>query len=177
MKKFFAAVVVALCSLTANAQVWVGGSLGFSSVNPDGPAQSTTVVTIAPQFGFKLNNPKWEIGFSIEEEAIFADETVNAFYVSPFARYNFAKAGIANFFIDGGLLVGTQNFDSTYDRTDSHTTFGLGFRPGVKIELSEHLALEAKTGYLGARVITDVCTQFGLGVNNEQLSFGLVYEF
>ena len=50
MKKFIAAVAVALCSLTANAQVWVGGSLGFSSVNPDGPAQSTTVVTIAPQF-------------------------------------------------------------------------------------------------------------------------------
>lgn len=177
MKKFFAAVAVALCSLSANAQVWVGGSLGFSNTNYEGPANSITMLTVAPEFGLKLRNPKWELGFSIEEVAIFADDTVNAFYVSPFARYNFAKAGIANFFVDGGLLVGTQNFDSTYDRTDSHTTFGLGFRPGVKIELSEHLALEAKTGYLGARVITDVCTQFGLGVNNEQLSFGLVYEF
>ena len=31
MKKFIAAVAVALCSLTANAQVWVGGSFGFST--------------------------------------------------------------------------------------------------------------------------------------------------
>jgi len=176
MKKFLAAVAVAMCSLTASAQVWVGGSVGFAVTNPEGPASSTTVTSIAPQIGYKLSE-KWEIGLLLEETAIFSNENVNAFYLSPFGRYNFAKAGIANFFLDGGVLVGTQNFADNYVKSESHTSFGLGFRPGVKIGLSEHLGLEAKTGYLGVLVVTDVATQFGLGVNGEALSLGLIYEF
>lgn len=176
MKKFLAAVVVAVCSLTANAQVWIGGSLGFATIDPQGPDNSVTTLTIAPEFGYKLNQ-KWEIGVALEETAVFADDNVNAFYIAPFARYNFFHSGIATLFVDGGFIVGTQNYNSSYVHTDSHTTFGLGFRPGVKIELSHRLALEAKTGYLGVKAVTDSYTSFGFGVNNEELSLGLVYEF
>lgn len=176
MKKLFCALMLMVCALAANAQVWVGGSLGFSTIDPSGPASSVTTLNIAPTVGYKLSE-KWEIAATLEEVAVFADQNVNALYFAPYGRYNFVKKGIATIFVDGGLLVGFQNFDEGMNKTDSHTTFGVGFRPGVKIELSEHLGLEAKTGYLGARFVTDSYSQFGFGVNNENLSLGLVYEF
>lgn len=176
MKKIVLTMIVACCTMAANAQVWLGGSLGFNLTCPEGGDDVTTIV-VAPEIGYNLSE-KWGIGVALEETAILADgSNVNAFYITPFARYSFARVGIANFFVDGGIQVGTQNFNSDYAKTDSHTAFGLGIRPGVKVELNHHLALEAKTGYLGCRVITDVATQVGLGVNGEDLSFGLVYEF
>lgn len=176
MKKFIAAVVVALSTLTASAQVWVGGSLGFSVTDYEGSSSSITNLTIAPTVGYKLNE-KWEIGLSLEETAIFAGDNVNAFGITPFARLNFFNSGRATIFVDGGFSVSTQNYNSSYIKTDSHTGFGIGFRPGVKFELSKNISLEAKTGYLGVKVVTDSYTKFGLGVNNEDLSLGLVYEF
>ena len=117
-------------------------------------------------------------GVALEEAAVFFDgDNGNAFSFSPFARYSFGRVGIANFFVDGGIQIGTQNFDEEFASIPSTTTFGIGIRPGVKVELNEHLALEAKTGYLGYRHISDAASQFGLGVNHESLSFGLVYEF
>lgn len=176
MKRLFLLLMMVGCYLTVDAQVWVGGSLGFSVTKPEGGDAISTIV-IAPEIGYNFNE-KWGMGVALEETALLTGSyNANAFYFTPFARYNFARAGIANFFIDGGLQVGCQNFDNNLVKTDSHTTFGLGVRPGVKIELNHHLALEAKTGYLGIRTITDVATQFGFGVNNEEISFGLVYEF
>lgn len=176
MKKFIAAVAVAMCSLTASAQMWVGGSLGFSVVDYAGNSSNLTTLTIAPTLGYELSE-KWEIGVSIEETAIFAGDNVNAFGIAPFARLNFFKSGIATIFVDGGFSVSTQNYNSSYVKTDSHTGFGLGVRPGVKVELSKNLSLETKTGFLGVKTVTDSYTTFGLGVNNEDLSVGLVYEF
>ena len=176
MKKFIAAVAVALCSLTASAQIWVGGSLGFSVTDYQGSSTNLTTLTIAPTIGYKLSE-KWELGVALEETAIFAGDNVNAFGIAPFARLNFFNSGKATIFVDGGFSVSTQNYNSSYVKTDSHTGFGIGVRPGVKFELSENLALEAKTGYLGVKTVTDSYTKFGLGVNNEDLSIGLVYEF
>lgn len=176
MKKIILTMIVACCTLAANAQVWLGGSLGLSVTDPE-QGDAITSIVIAPEIGYNINE-KWGVGVSLEETAVMTDgNNVNAFYFNPFARYSFARTGIANFFIDGGLQIGFQNFDSNYVKTDSHTAFGIGIRPGVKVELNKKWALEAKTGYLGCRVISDVATQIGLGVNNEDLSFGLVYEF
>lgn len=167
MKKFIAAVAVALCSLTANAQVWVGGSLGFSTTSPK-VGNSVTKLTIAPTVGYKLSE-KWELGLTLEEVATFrSGSTDNEFSVSPFARLDFWKGGIATLFVDGGFAIGTDG---------DNTTFGIGVRPGLKIELSKNLSLETKTGFFGLRSVSDSYTQFGLGVNNEDLSIGLAYEF
>lgn len=176
MKKILFSLLFVCCSLAASAQVWVGGSVGLNFTKPDGGDGITTLV-IAPEVGYNLNE-KWGIGVALEEAALFTkSDNGNAFSLAPFARYSFARVGIANFFVDGGVQFGTQNFDEAYQKMGSVTTFGLGVRPGVKVELNEHLALEAKTGYLGFRHISDTANQFGLGVNNENLSFGLVYEF
>lgn len=176
MKKFILTLMVASCSMLANAQVWIGGSLGFNVTKPEN-GESITTLVIAPEVGYNFNE-KWGFGVALEEAALFNEtHNGNAFSIAPFGRFSFARVGIANFFIDGGILVGCQNFDEELRHTDSHTTFGIGVRPGVKLELNHHLALEAKTGYLGYRYITDVAHQFGFGVNNEDLSLGLVYEF
>ena len=110
MKKIILTALVAVASLSANAQVWLGGSLGFGHENVKDTSKETTF-TIAPEVGYKLND-NWDIaiglGFGFEnydpEKGVQIKTT--SISVNPYARYTFAKAGIASFFVDGGFNVG-----------------------------------------------------------------------
>ena len=157
--------------MAANAQMWVGGSLGLDMAKQK-EGDAYVQFTLSPEFGYNITD-KWAIAGALEISTSNADGNPFVFAINPFARYSFARVGIANFFVDGGINFGLQTFDG-----DCYGLVGFGVRPGVKLELNKHLALEAKTGYLGYRYRGSNETHtFGLGVNNEQLSFGLVYEF
>lgn len=69
MKKKIFAVLLAAFAMTANAQIYVGGQLGFSSssVNPDIEGIdniSGTSFKILPEVGYKLND-KWAVGIQV----------------------------------------------------------------------------------------------------------------
>ena len=59
MKKIFAIALVAMMTMTANAQVYVGGGIGFASESYDG--DSETVWSIMPEIGYNLNED-WAVG-------------------------------------------------------------------------------------------------------------------
>ena len=131
----------------------------------------------------------------------------NSISVDPFVRYSFLKTGIVTFFVDGGLgyTYGKSDSDNSQkitsfvesqeDRTLSYTskstqnTFSIGFRPGVKLELSEKIELESHIGFLGyshrktESQTNDVkgedhtLDKFGLNANCTALNFGLIYKF
>lgn len=172
MKKFILAAIVAATSLCANAQVWMGGSLGFNVNDPKGDDNNTTIFTIAPTVGYTLSD-SWDIALELAyANTSFQAKGVDskdAFYVSPFARYTFAKTGIASFFVDGGFGVGTNTADNTL--------FRVGLRPGVKVELSSKVELDAKLGWLGYESEENVGCAYGLTVDNEVLSFGMTWKF
>ena len=67
MKKFFAVALVAMMAMTANAQVYVGGTVGFKSLSCDGT--SATSFTINPELGYNLNE-NWAIGLSVGRSKI-----------------------------------------------------------------------------------------------------------
>ena len=174
MKKIILTALVAASSLCANAQLWLGGSVGCAVTSPKG-GDSNTTFAISPTIGYSLDE-NWdialEVGYANMGDVAKGDQK-DAFRIAPFARYNFAKCGIATFFIDGGFGFGKVN----YEGGDDATTFNIGVRPGVKVELSPKVDLDAKLGYLGYYNEKDVRSIFGLSANGEALSFGLTFKF
>ena len=179
MKKIILTAVVAAASLCANAPVWLGGSVAFNSVSPK-VGDSNTSFKIAPTIGYSLDE-NWDIALEVSyadfgdgDDFVENDKRVeDKFMIAPFARYSFAKCGIATFFVDGGFGFGKTNY---LNGTDAQT-FNIGLRPGVKVELSPKVDLDAKLGYLGYYNEKDSHSLVGLSANGEALSFGLTFKF
>ena len=181
MKKIILTALVAASSLCASAQVWLGGSVGFSSHKVDGADKSTTTFTIAPTIGYTLDE-NWDIALEVGySDKSYDGLGTSTFAIAPFARYNFAKCGIATFFIDGGFgfskVSNTTMDDFGNKETTDKNLFNIGIRPGVKVELSPKVELDAKLGYLGYTQVKDTYSEFGFAANGEALSFGLTFKF
>lgn len=176
MKKVILAIVVALTSMAASAQVWMGGSLGLDFTKPEG-GKTITSFTISPEVGYTLSD-KWDIAIAINENLVACDgESANSISVEPYARYTFAKAGIASFFVDGGVAIGSVGYSNGEWLDESVMAYTIGFRPGVKLAVSEKVGLVAKLGFLGWQKVEDSYSSFGLNVNNNALSFGMYWSF
>ena len=167
MKKvFLLMMVVALGAVTANAQWYAGGGLGFWN---DSDAK-TTVFEIIPEVGYNINS-QWavgtELGFAYQKEG---DYKTNAFTVSPYARYTYLNAGKVNLFVDGGF--------SLIKEKDVDAGFRAGLQPGVSIALTEKFSLVSKFGFLGYSdtAIYDGLNGFGLALTNN-VSFGFFVNF
>lgn len=57
MKKIMLSLAMALVSVCASAQVYIGGTAGISS-NKIGDGDSKTAYTLMPEIGYQFNN-KW----------------------------------------------------------------------------------------------------------------------
>lgn len=178
MKKILLAVIVAMTAVVANAQFWVGGSFGLNFIKPDySNSEVLTNFTLAPEVGYKIND-KWDVAVALNESFIAVDgEFYNTFTFEPYARYTFAKTGIASFFVDGGIGVGASGFEGDDVFGDSRFNFYLGFRPGVNIALSQKVGMVAKLGFIGYEFVDDAYHTFGINLNNSPLTFGMYYNF
>ncbi len=177
MKKIFLTAFMAVCAMTANAQVWMGGAVGFDVTDYDGADKNEFTFRLAPEVGYSLNE-KWDIAASlgistIKNESGIKDANGTSFTINPYARYTFAKAGIASFFVDGGFGYGIYH----PKHGDNTNNFYIGVRPGVKVALSEKVCLVSHLGYLGYQWIEDHSNSFGLGVDNNTIDFGLYWSF
>ena len=179
MKKILLAAVVAFSSLAANAQIWVGGSLGaeFSKKDVDG-AKTESTFTISPEVGYTLSD-KWDIAVAINttlEDNGY--ENLTTFSVEPYARFTFAQMDNVSFFVDGGFAFGTKDvMNDITGKKDDQTSFKVGVRPGVKFAVNEKLGLVAKLGWLGYETVKDSHDAYGLNVSGAALSFGAYYCF
>ena len=127
--------------------------------------------------GYKIND-KWDVAVALNESFIAVDgEFYNTFTFEPYARYTFAKTGIASFFVDGGIGVGASGFEGDDVFGDSRFNFYLGFRPGVNIALSQKVGMVAKLGFIGYEFVDDAYHTFGINLNNSLLTFGMYYNF
>lgn len=175
MKKIILSALVAVCALTANAQVWMGGSVGFGMTDYEATDKSQIDFKIAPEIGYTLNE-NWDVavglGFAQTNNYLgVKDANTTTFAVEPYARYTFAKAGIASFFVDGGISFGSvkpKNVDAT-------TSFAVGICPGFKVALSDDVCLVTRIGKLGYETVKDTYNKFGFGVDNTTINFGLYW--
>ncbi|MCD8236134.1 MAG: porin family protein [Prevotellaceae bacterium] len=183
MKKVLLTAIMGVFAMVSNAQVWVGGSLGFDYTDVK-DAGSVTSVSFAPEVGYNLND-KWAIGISIEEQYVNvspehgSSDNGNNFAIAPFARYTFANSGKVSFFVDGGVIFGSTEFNTSngfQKFNDSESYWGIGIRPGVKIGLTDRLSLVTKLGYFGYQHMEDI-NEFGFGIDNNSISFGAIFSF
>ena len=171
MKKILLMAAFAVATLTANAQVWVGGGLGFNYEKPK-DVDAATIINIAPQVGYVLDE-KFGLGLELQLQLFNkqAGDKTNI-QVAPFVRYTFAKAGIANFFVDGGFGLKSEKPAGG----DAATIWHVGFRPGIAINCSEHVSIISELGWLGFQH-KENWNRISLNANESALKLGGYYTF
>ena len=184
MKKIFAVALVAMMAMTANAQIYVGGGIGFQTTSQDG--NSDTFFKIMPEIGYNLNED-WAVGVAVgygesktttKVNGVKLSDKVKAFEIAPYARYTFAKIDMVNLFIDG--TVGYQHTDNAGLKNN---TFGLGLKPGIAVNLNDKLSFVAHVGFFGYENSKDdydgaeAVNTFGVNLDGSNLSFGVYYNF
>lgn len=194
MKKliFTLAIVLGVATVSAQevGQMWIGGSVGFSSSKTKG-SDAETSYKILPEFGYILKDNLAigiTVGYKHLEGAQLKDiANVNlqgaaygeleGFTVAPFLRYSFLKGNIGGLFVDGGIgysHLKEKNLDTKID------IFEVGFRPGVAVNVTSNLSLTGKFGFLGyAHTKADKVktNSFGLDFDMSQFLLGVSYVF
>lgn len=184
MKKFLFTLAAAVITLTASAQVYLGGEVGLWR-DYDG---NETTFKILPEVGYNLSD-KWAIGTVIGysygyENSLhknLTEITTNAFVVTPYARYTYATLGPVNLFLDGGFGFATYKTETAGKDGDAQNAWEIGIKPGVAVNLTEKLSFVSHVGFLGwrdqdeAEVFGDNGVGFDLSGNT--ITFGLYYNF
>ncbi len=185
MKKFLMTIAAAFVAVSMNAQLYLGGSLGFGSWSSQENAgdKSEAVFTILPEVGYNLSD-SWAIGTVIGyqsdkywgfQNVVTGAVSESAFIFNPYARYTFLKAGKVNLFIDGGVDFTTASkFDAT--------SLGIGLKPGLAINLNDKFSLVSHVGFIGYRLENpdgddNNTSYFGLDMSGVNVNFGLYYNF
>ena len=180
MKKIILAAFVAVASLTANAQVWVGGEVGFNTskttLNGTELAKENNV-TIAPEIGYSIND-NWDIAVALEyaHSDVKGGANSNGFSFNPYVRYTYLKSGKFSAFVDGGFAYGYVHTSGVQDNTN---IWEIAIKPGIAYGLSDKVSLVAHVGDLGWRFAKtgDVKTNaFDLRVTNA-ITFGAYVNF
>lgn len=184
MKKIFAVALVAMMTMTVNAQVYVGGGVGFQTTSQDG--NSETFFKLVPEIGYNLDE-NWAVGIAVgygehkttlKSGNLKTTAKVKAFEIAPYARYTFAKFDKVNLFVDGAV-----DYLHTDNAGDKNNTFSIGLKPGVAVNLNDKLSFVAHAGFLGYQNSKDdyegakAANTFGFDLDGSNLSFGVYYNF
>ncbi len=173
MKKIIAIALVAMMTLTANAQVFVGGAIGYASVKANKDAKSVNTFNFAPEIGYNFNED-WTAGVTLGYQSVSTnDVTSTGIGAGIYGRYHYLQTGIAKLFVEACV-------DFTSYNHEGGSNFGIGLRPGVTVAISDKLSMTASTGVLGYSKDSDKrggASTFAIGVDNTDLKIGLYYNF
>lgn len=174
MKKLMMIAAMMVAAISANAQTYLGGSVGFVTTSYAG--ESTTSWSILPEIGYNLDD-SWAVGMLFGYgESGSDDEKVKTLQISPYARFTAVKLNKVNVFFDGGVAYANTDIAGI-----KLNTFEVGIKPGVAVNLDDKLSFVAHFGFLGyayskAKGAEEGANSFGLSLDNS-LSFGLYYNF
>lgn len=145
MKKPFLMLAMACISIAANAQAYVGGTLGISVVHAStsGVSATNSAFSIAPEGGYYFNET-WAVGASIGVQyQSISDIGTTTFSILPYVRGTFAHAGMFDFF--GELALGYA-----HESTDGYGAggFNAGLRPGFAANFTDNFSLIGRTTLL-----------------------------
>ena len=173
MKKIFITLVGAVMDLCVNAQVYVGGGAGVYNISDDD--NDATVFKFVPEVGYTFNDD-WSAGvaFGWEGTTEGGKKTVS---VNPYARYTFTHGKMVNVFVDGSVGY-SHSYNAGYDADGIE----IGLKPGVAVNLGDHLSFVTHIGFVGYQNIKDNKTKdktdiWGVDVDGSNITFGLYYSF
>lgn len=196
-----------LSSVAANAQMYAGGSLGYSSeVDKDDDGNkddSKSRFSFSPKVGYSLDEKlSIGLGFSVGNTAsktydANGDELTNpktsTWSIAPFTRYTVAEFGKLSIVGEGTIYFAgsTTDYDSTGLPKVKSSEFGINIAPILVYEASEKISLEASInllslGYSSYKANTDydaTTSRFDFGadsnglINTGNISIGFMYKF
>lgn len=149
MKKQILLCLLSIMALTANAQFYVGGTLGvsFDKVKVDDKSTDMTSMMLVPELGYQFTDVisvGANIGFGYSDDD---DTETTQFEFSPYIRANFAKVKNVDFFAEGALFINHSNVDFG-DDDFSYNTYGAAVRPGFTVDLGKKVQLIGRTTLL-----------------------------
>ena len=159
MKKIFAIAFMAVATLTANAQVFIGGEIGYTNTKStaETTVANTTVSTdgtvnefaFKPEIGYNFNED-WAIAAKLGYAHASGDgvSNSNTWSINPYVRYTFVHAGNFSVFCDGGIAYSSKHFNGTTDYRTNTNTFSIGVNPGIAYKLSDKVSILAHFGDL-----------------------------
>lgn len=170
MRKVILGAMIALSSIAASAQVYLGGTLGVATatVKVEDESQTATTFSIEPEVGYCFNDV-WAVGTSIGVQGTSSGgESSTTFVVNPYVRATFAKVGNVKFFGEGAF---------EYDKNGDASGWGIGLRPGLTVELSPKVSLIGRTVLLQYSSVSGggvTISQTGFAIGNN-LSIGILF--
>ncbi|MDR2907012.1 MAG: porin family protein [Bacteroidales bacterium] len=201
MKKIIFTLVLVSFGMMSQAQIFVGGQLGFTS-DKTKDVEKTSMLTIAPMVGYQLSD-KLAAGVRLNFTSVKGvqfkfmgsddDLIIKAplFGAELFAQYTFLSFGKFSVYADAGIGFGAGKgkveFGDTKEDQSKVSIFGINVVPVLAYNLSEKITLLANLNFLelGFMSTTEkdltvdpetktTTTHFGLGVNtNNVASTGL----
>jgi len=202
MKKTILLIITMVAFIGVNAQINIGGSVGFSVSNSESTTDGTSVdgptntsITLLPEVEYMLAENLsigGQIGFSFNktnDDANDFESSLFMFEIAPYGRMYFPLGENIELFGEGGIgfARGTEKItiDGTSNDGNTYTDFSLGVAPGLRYAISEKLKLELRAGYLGYMFssINDngdpetvqKYNDFGLNINLSTVAFGIKY--
>ena len=177
MKKIMLSLMMALVSVCASAQVYIGGTAGISS-NKIGDEDSKTAYKLIPEIGYQFNN-KWDAGIEVgiqKGEVCKISPVGNAtiFTIAPYVRYAAVESKVVDLFFEGtiGYSSVSKGGDDLYE---------VGIKPGLAVKLTKHVEFISKIGFLGYKGKSPEegksSSTFGVDVDASNISFGAIYKF
>ena len=173
-------MVAAMVAMTMNAQVYVGGSVGFGSAKL-GSGDSESTYKIAPEVGYNLND-QWAVGLVLGYQKgscnfghlDFNPGKTEVFVASPYVRYTFFEADMVNLFMDG--MIGFASYK------DAGSAFQVGVCPGIALKATDQISLVAHLGFGGFETYSpkgggDSSNAFGINFDNNSIMLGVYYNF
>ena len=197
MKKIMMTLAAVCVAATMNAQMYVGGGIGFNNNKSNNGNTTATSFSINPEFGMALNDQLgWgvQLGFkTTKNENKVGNETVEStttkFSVKPYLRYQAFEVGKVNVFVDGGVNFGISSQKDMKPAMD----LGLFATPGIAYKVNDQWSIVAKLNRMfnfgqHKDAVADVAgapdapTSMNLnastgGFNIGNLSFGVYYNF
>ena len=183
-----------LYGFTANAQMYVGGTFGFTS-RKDVNGVSKSNFTIVPEVGFQFNE-KFSIGMNlgyrkmgVTDDGSFSytcDKYVS-FGIAPYIRYNLYQYSKIRVFTDGVASLwhvkykGLQNAGAeTGNDIDGHRST-IGIRPGIAFDATDHFSFLAKIGWIGYSSTKmdgyKATNTWNINADTDNLAIGFLYHF
>lgn len=177
MKKIVLSIIVALIAITANAQVYVGGTFGVGSdkVETEGTEVKNTTFKILPEVGYELNED-WSVGTVVGYEYNKSgDVKTNTFTIAPYARYFFLNSDVVRLFADGGFGFSTSKTKGN----DALNSWNIGIKPGIAIKLSDHFVwLPSMVSWIFQKENHGYESEnVGIDFDTDELNFGFHYIF
>ena len=169
--------IFAFTSLT-QAQLYVGGNLGFNTLSTSSTVGTTTTkggssssLTLSPEVGYFLSdNLAVGVGVSFNSNSITTPITSTTssvslnttFMINPYARYFFYKSGSFSAFAEGsvgyGSMMSENTLGTTTTKNPSTSIISVAVAPGIAYDLSDKFSLIAKLGNVGFQSSTVTTT-------------------